>query len=401
MSPETRRTWLVRVLVIVTCLVPGVVLGPASPALAACGPTSNSPVPDRPWPLKRLRPDLVWPISKGDNMVVAVIDSGVSKNHPTLDGQVLDGTDFVQPGQPGHCDNVGHGTLIAGIIAGKPTRSSGFTGIAPGAKILPVRVLEDADRNFDDNLPPRIANAIRYAVDKGAKIINLSLVTVPVPELADAVRYALSRNVIVVAAVGNEGQSANNAPSYPAAYDGVVGVAGVDKDGNHVQSSQTGDYVDVAAPGLEIAGPATNGDGYSYYERGGTSFAAAYISGIAALVWALRPNLSAAAVVDRILRTADAPPNGWDPAIGYGVANPTWAVTSLEAPRAVAAPSGPTQLNAAPPDAQERIRVIAMMTGFGAVALAVLVLVGAAVVRRGRRRGWRPGRAPSVTEEAF
>ena len=278
MSPGDRpmlgRASVARVLIVLSLLVPGV-LATASPAAAAvCGPTITEPLPDRPWPLRRLRPDLVWPVTQGQNIVVAVIDSGVSDAHPVLAGQVLNGTDFVQPGSNGHCDDVGHGTLIAGIIAGKPTQSSGFTGMAPAAKILPIRVLATSERTNDSDPPRRIATAIRYAVDHDAKVINLSLITVPIPELADAVRYALANDVVLVAAVGNEGQSQKDDPTYPASYDGVIGVAGVDKDGNHVQTSQTGDYVDIAAPGLEIAGPAPNGGGYAYYPDGGTSFAA-------------------------------------------------------------------------------------------------------------------------------
>jgi len=403
MSSGTCRAWMVRLLVVLSCLVPGVLLS-VQPAAAACGPTITEPLPDRPWPLQRLRPDLVWPITQGERITVAVIDSGVSDSHPALAGQVLDGTDFITPGANGHCDNVGHGTLVAGIIAGKPTRTSGFTGMAPAAKILPIRVLESAERTFNEEDPQKIANAIRYAVDKGAKVINMSLVTQPVQPLADAVKYALNNDVIIVAAVGNEGSGGgggqDDAPAYPAAYQGVVGVAGVDKDGIHVESSQIGDYVDIAAPGYEIAGPAPNGGGYAYYPKGGTSFAAAFISGIVALVWGNRPDLSGPEVIDRILRTADAPPNGWDQAIGYGVANPIWAVTSLAAPRAGNAPAGPTALAVPAPDAQDRIRGIALLTGLLAVAVAVLILVAAVVIRRGRSRQWRPGRTPLLTDES-
>jgi hypothetical protein len=123
------------------------------------------------------------------------------------------------------------------------------------------------------------------------------------------------------------------------------------------------------------------------------------VSGIAALVWGAHPDLEAREVVERILRTADAPPNGWDRAIGYGVVNPFSAVTSIAAEGPVAASPRPAQLAARTGDAQERIRGIAMMTGMLAVAGAALVLVAAVVIRRGQRRRWRPGRTPPVTEE--
>lgn len=393
------RTGRALTAVIVAALAAPLLPVGAAPAAAApaCGPTISAPLADRPWPLRRLRPDLVWPVTQGAGVTVAVIDSGVSPDHPALSGQVLNGIDLVEPGQLGHCDRVGHGTMIAGIIAGRPTPTSGFTGIAPAAKIMPIRVLASSERTFDDEHPRRIANAIRLATDRGAKVINLSLTTVPIPELSEAVRYAQGKNVVLVAAAGNEGgsQSDQPEPAYPAAYDGVIAVAGVDEQGNHVPTSSTGDYVDIAAPGFEIAGPAPQGGGYAYQPKGGTSFAAGYVSGIVALVRAGQPDLPAEEVVDRVLRTADRPPNGWDRDLGFGVANPYWAVTSIAAP--AGAPTGPSGAPAAlappRPDPQEWIRPVALYTALGAIVGSVLVLTAATVVRRGRSRRWRPGRS--------
>jgi type VII secretion-associated serine protease mycosin len=362
----------------------------ATPSAAACGPVFTAPLPDQPWPLRRLRPDLVWPLTEGAGVTVAVIDSGVSDDHPALAGQVLAGQDLVAGGSA-KCDSVGHGTIIAGIIAGRPTASSGFHGMAPQARILPLRVLDSADRSFDQALPKRIAQAIRIATDRGASIINLSLTTVPVPELADAVSYAIAHDVVVVAAAGNDGSSQSGQPDYPAAYPGVLAVAGIDENGNHVQTSSSGDYVDIAAPGLQIAGPAPQGGGYALEPSGGTSFAAAYVSGVAALVRAYWPGLRGPQVVQRILRTADHPANGWDRDVGAGVVNPYWAVVSVSSEDDDQGPPGRVALPAPRPATSRDIRPVAAWTAVIAVAAAGLVLLGMWVVRRGHRRQWRPG----------
>ena len=362
-----------------------------TPSAAGCGPTITSPLPDQPWPLRRLRPDLVWPLTRGDGVVVAVIDSGVSESHPALAGQVLPGQDLLSPGAPGTCDEFGHGTLVAGIVAGVSTPSSAFHGIAPGAKILPIRVLLNGERTNDPEAPRRIATAIRLAADAGVGVINLSLTTAPVPELADAVRYALAHDVVIVAAAGNEGASQPDEPSYPAAFDGVVGVAGIDENGDHVKTSNPGNYVDIAAPGSQITGPAPQGGGYALVPEGGTSFAAAYVSGVAALLRAYRPDLNGVEIVQRILRTADRPAGGRDPDVGAGVVNPYWAVVSVAAEEEDQGPPGRVALRPRTPDPDQGIRRVAALTSVGAVVAAGLLFVGVWIVRSGRRRRWRPG----------
>ncbi|MEV4757071.1 type VII secretion-associated serine protease mycosin [Micromonospora sp. NPDC049559] len=390
---STARGWSLRALVV--ALVAAVLTVPTGvPAAAAgCGPSFANPLPDTPWPLRQLRPDLVWPLTRGAGVTVAVIDSGVSPDHPALAGQVHEGYDFIQPSTHGTCDESGHGTMIAGIIAGRVTPNSGFHGIAPNAAILPVRVLRDEQKSFNQDDPNRIATAIRWAVDHGAKVVNLSLVTPRTAALDAAVQYAQDHDVVLVAAAGNEGggQQANQ-PAYPAAYPGVIAVAGVDEQGAHVTTSTAGNYVDIAAPGKNIEGPAPNGGGYVVKAEGGTSFAAAYVSGVVALVRAYRTDLDAPSVVRRVLRTADHSAGGWDPDVGYGVVNPYWAVTSVagnaEPPRPPAAMPAPR----AQRDPLHAVRVAATWIGIAGVALAALVLLGVPVLRRGRRRGWRAGR---------
>jgi membrane-anchored mycosin MYCP len=305
----------------------------AVPALrSTCGPSFSNALPALPWPLRRLDPQAAWPLSRGRGVVVAVIDSGVSTHHVKLAGRILPGRDFVDEGGDGTCDADGHGTAIAGIIAASdtaPDNGAPFYGIAPDARILPVRVLPDSKQSTDETLPGRIADAIRWAADNGATIINLSLTTPDTPDLAGAVSYAQSKNVLLVAAAGNEGGTVrDNQPVYPAAYPGVVAVAGVDSDGNHVTTSNTGAYVAVAAPGLNIDAPATRGNGYVTDVNGGTSFAAAYVSGVAALIRAYDPALPASGVARRLRLTADAPPDGHDDEVGFGVVNPYRAVSA-------------------------------------------------------------------------
>jgi len=378
---------------------PASAVSPANAALAAvvraeaCGPVVKAPLRDQPWPLRRLRPDLVWPLTRGAGVTVAVIDSGVSDNHPALAGHVLDGVDLVAPGN-GKCDAVGHGTMIGGIIAGGPTEGSGFTGIAPDAKILPLRVLESDERSFDEEHPRRIAQAIRIATDRGASVINLSLTTVPIPQLGEAIEYAVDHDVVIVAAAGNtNGAARPGQPSYPAAYDGVIGVAGIDEAGNHVSSSIAGDFVDIAAPGLQIAGPAAQGGGFDVKPTGGTSFSTAYVSGVVALVRAYRPDLDAPEVIRRIVRTADRTADGWDPFVGAGVVNPYWAVVSVADEEEGQRPPARVVLTPPEGDPLRGVRVLAAWATLLAVVVSALVLASVSVVRRGRERGWRPGRS--------
>ena len=218
--------------------------------------------------LRRLDPASAWPLSRGAGVTVAVIDSGVSAIHPLLKEQVLKGRDFNGlPANEGQCDLAGHGTMVAGIIAGKDGTGSPFSGIAPAARILPIRVLPDAKGTNDEALPGQIAAAIDFAVDNGADVINLSLVTLPRPELARAVERALAKRVVLVAAAGNRQENQEDRPAYPAAYPGVIAVGGVDEQGGHVGTSVSGDLRRHGRAGLNIVGPAPGGAGYRASRR--------------------------------------------------------------------------------------------------------------------------------------
>jgi type VII secretion-associated serine protease mycosin len=364
---------------------------------ASCGPVVSEPLVEPPWALVRLRPDLAWPLSRGAGVTVAVIDSGVSPDHPSLAGKVLPGLDLIGTG-PGQCDENGHGTLVAGIIAARETVSDGyrFHGVAPDATILPIRVVRDQRRTVDSYLSDLIAQALIWAVDRGgADVINLSLTTVPTPGLATAVQHALDAGVVVVAASGNEGE-AGGAVAYPAAYDGVIAVAGIDPQDRHVPSSSAGEHVDVAAPGVRISGPSAAGGGFLFSADGGTSFATAYVSGVAALVRAYDPTLRPSDVAWRITSTAAHPPGGWNANIGYGVVDPARAVGTL-APAGAAAPEGAAPDGAAPDGLLAApVRPHSTDDGLGSVALwvavagaltTISVIVAVPVSRRGRAAG--------------
>lgn len=364
---------------------------PPAAAQDGCGTEGGHALDGTPWPIRRLEPATAWPLTRGEGILVAVIDSGVSVEHPTLAGKVRDGRDFGLPDHSGHCDEAGHGTLVAGIIAGRDGTGAPFSGIAPAATILPARVLQHAGESRDPGLPGRIADAIRWAVDNDADVINLSLETLRTQDLADAVRFAWDNDVVLVAAAGNVAEGQQSEPAYPAAFDEVIAVAGVNEAGDHVDSSVRGSYLAVAAPGADVEGPASRGDGYLLVPEGGTSYAAAYVSGVVALVRAYHPDLSAQQVMDRVQLTADRPPRGHDDQVGHGVVNPYRAVSTVLGVRdnpsaAVVRPSPPE------PDPLATQKAVAAWSALGGGILALLLLTGRPVVRRGRQRGWRPAR---------
>ncbi|MEV0267558.1 MAG: type VII secretion-associated serine protease mycosin [Hamadaea sp.] len=276
------------------------------------------------WQLSQLHAQQAWRWSTGSGVTVAVIDSGVDGRHPDLAGQVLPGTDFVRPGGDGQTDAVGHGTTVAGLIAGRSDDSSGVLGLAPGAKILPVRVL-DAKNEYDD--ARIVANAVRWSVDHGAAVINLSLGgSVSSPELADALDYAFEKDVVVVACTGNEAPPNPDDVWYPAREPGVLAVTGLGHgDGRTLWAGAlTGPATVLAAPGADLVGARPGG----YWTVEGTSFAAPLVSATAALIRSKWPEMSAANVVNRLIATADdLGPLGRDATYGFGAVDPVAALT--------------------------------------------------------------------------
>ena len=351
-----------------------------------------------PWAQQALGYSSAWRLTQGAGVTVAVVDSGVDAN-PQFGDRVTVGPDLagatagdVPPG----ADCVGHGTSVASIIAAAPQASVTFAGVAPQASILSIKITNS------DNFPGQVtAQAIRDAVNLGANVINLSLATnVSTPALLAAVQFAQARNVVVVAAAGNDDPDGVVGPFYPAAYPGVLSVGAIGPDGSLASFSDTRTPVSVTAPGVDVtsAYPGTFPQAYDPGDNG-TSFATAFVSGVAALVRAAYPGLGEAQVVTRITATADGPAG---PGTGRGMVNPVQAVTAVLpaaalatgtgalAAAAAAGPEGRVPISrASAPD--QATRTVAVSVAAGAGGLAVLVVAAALVLPAGRRRHWRPG----------
>ncbi|MFI9642868.1 type VII secretion-associated serine protease mycosin [Micromonospora sp. NPDC051925] len=282
-------------------------------------------VRDDQFQLDELNAATAWRTSTGRGVTVAVVDSGVDGGHPDLAGQVLPGIDLVSPDGGDEPDPVGHGTTVASLIAGRGDDRRGVVGLAPDARILPVRVLDDENR-YDDAMI--VAKGVRWAVDNGARVINLSLGgSGDSPALAAALDYAFARDVVVVACTGNVATSTTSKVWYPAREPGVIAVAGLERDSENLWSgSITGHATTLTAPatGLVGARPPSN-----YWGVQGTSFAAPLVAATAALVRARYPDMSAGDVVNRLLSTAkDIGPTGRDDRFGYGLVDPVAALTA-------------------------------------------------------------------------
>lgn len=356
-----------------------------SPAANATDPIRNSE-----WPLDshHFQADTVWAVSRGAAVTVAVIDSGVSASHHDLAYQVLSGASLLGDGGDGRTDTSGdsHGTAIAGIIAGAggPAPADGMFGLAPAAKILPVRVAVGSQAASSV-----IAQGIVWAADHGAQIINMSMGSPePDPLLRQAVTYALSKDIVLVASAGNEGQN-GNAPMYPAAFPGVISVSGTDENGTFWAPSESGHGITLAAPATDIY--STNDQG-QYVHAEGTSYAAAYVSAAAALVRSHEPHLTAGQVTRRLIATASQHHNRPDPHLGYGELNPLAALTASGEP---GSPDNPLLHPEAVPDTTAESSNVVV---FGGTALGGVALLagGGVVLLRHRKR--KPNAPASVRQ---
>ncbi|MFE3542321.1 type VII secretion-associated serine protease mycosin [Nocardia sp. NPDC059177] len=369
-----------------------------------------------------------WQFSRGAGQKVAVIDTGVNR-HPRLPA-LQAGGDYVSDSD-GTVDCDGHGTLVAGIIAARPSPDDAFAGVAPEAEILTIRQLSlayEAKDRQGERAPGALrsdgygsvltlAAAVVRAVDMGATVINISEVacTSAGSDTADgslgaAVKYAYDRNVVVVAAAGNVEQggpcgtqnegsgwsSVTTVPSPAWFTPYVLSVGSVDADGTPSALSLRGPWIGVAAIGRNIVSldskPGGTGlvDGVQTMNGvqpvDGTSFAAPYVSGLAALVRARFPELSAQQVIERITRTAHAPGRGRDDAIGAGLIDPLAALTAplpAEAPSEGADVGHPLAQPYAGPEPDPRPRRVAII---GALTLLAALGIGAAFGFPFRRR---------------
>ncbi|GAA2352921.1 S8 family serine peptidase [Dactylosporangium salmoneum] len=295
--------------------------------LVPADPAAADNIRNQQWHLAVLGIEQAQRVSQGDGVVVAVLDSGVDVKHAELAGAVLAGVAYGEGNNTGgRVDDIGHGTAMAGLIAGRGLpNGGGVLGIAPKAMILPVQVVRSG---LGLGIPEYDAAGIDWAVEHGAKVINMSLDIGETPTVRAAVERALQAGVVVVAAAGNTPEQ--KTVGFPANVPGVIAVAGTDRDGNHAQVSVTGPEVLVAAPAVDVV---STHPGAKYAVGSGTSEATAIVSGVVALVRAKYPELSAAEVVHRITATAtDKGKPGRDEEFGFGIVNPVAALTADVAP---------------------------------------------------------------------
>ncbi|GIE08975.1 type VII secretion-associated serine protease [Paractinoplanes ferrugineus] len=301
---------------------------------------------DRQWYLGDLKVAEAHKITKGAGVTVALIDTGVDPDHPDLADALLPGLNTVESdlsGTKGTEDVDGHGTAMAGIVAGRGHGSgAGVLGIAPAAKILPIAT---GGSGFKPS--SYIAKAVDFAIQRHVGVINMSFGGADDETVHAAIRKAQAADIVLVAAAGNDDAIGNSAGQYPGRYLEVLAVGAYGKDRKIASISIVGPHVDLAAPGGQIMSTAKGG---GYEVSGGTSDATAIVSGAAALVRAKFPGLSAAEVVHRLTATADdAGPAGRDDAYGYGLLNVVKALTADVAPLPSGGVASAVPTQAAPP----------------------------------------------------
>ncbi|QKW24240.1 S8 family serine peptidase [Kitasatospora sp. NA04385] len=375
---------------------------------AAAPVASADQVRDAQWVNQYFDFDKVWSVTKGEGVTVAVIDSGVNANHLDLAGSLLPGYDPDGNGRETKPTDE-HGTGMASLIAAHGHGSGeGMVGLAPGAKIMPI-YRGDAGT---------IQDGIKWAVDHGAKVINISQVTTTSgpADFADAVAYALQHKVLIVAGAGNDAGPVRT----PANTPGILAVGAVDKNQQVWAKSNYGPELMLTAPGVDIvmAGTGAGTCTTQYCKADGTSDATAYVSAAAALVFAKYPDLTPGQVANRLVKTAVAPAGAAklpDAHYGYGIVQPYQALTAnipagsaqgpLAAAGAEAAPSAGAETTkdagsggagtgkVPSPDGLPNVKQssgsssLPLVLGIAGALLVLLVVVIALVVASSRRRG--------------
>ncbi len=347
------RSSLIVVLVLITSLN-GATVAQAAP---------RDPLYSKQWGLQQVRAEQAWAKSRGTGVVIGIVDSGVDLDHPDLAAKMLTGKTFLGCGNTG-CGNGDwqsgpnnrrkfdspHGTHVAGIAAAATNNGKGIVGVAPDAKVLPVKVLDEDGGSFAD-----IALGVRYAADRGAKVINLSLgappgvqaltVTGLITDVTKAIAYANGKGAVVVAAAGNEAAPFCDTPGFDP---GALCVAATDKREAHTFYSNFGvnpDLLAVSGPGgsgLPLCGediistvpPGTGASycgypaGKDYDEYAGTSMATPHVAGVAALLVAQgRTRANTLKAITKTARTPRTSLRGvYDPVFGYGIVDAAAAV---------------------------------------------------------------------------
>lgn len=369
------------------------------PVHAAPAPTNCAEPGERisavPWQQELLDPERAWPFTRGGDVLVAVLSTGVDAGHPQLGGRVLPGLDAILGAGRADTDCVGTGTQVAGLIAAQATPSVGLVGLAPQARILPIRVAGDTRDPVD---PAVIARGLDAASLTGAQVAVVAATTyADQPVLRQAVDNAIRRGTIVVAAAGDRGAPDDGNPRpFPASYPDVVGVGAIAITGQRWPGSQFGSYVDLVAPGVEVV-TLQRGGGMTIAT--GTGFAAGLVGGALALGRSARGSRGSPSELVRIM-LATASPAPLDNGYGAGVVNANATVSGRVTARSpVALPAvEPTFAAEAPGLARSR-RWALLGAGVGG-AVVVLVLVLAVTLPRGRRRWWRPSAARPVARDA-
>jgi type VII secretion-associated serine protease mycosin len=373
----------------------GAVTALAAACVVGGAPVASASATDQ-WALQYLKAQQCWSISKGSGITVAVADTGVD-NMPDLSNVLISGADFAAgttSAGNGETDGAGHGTEMSVVIAGNGSGKWG-QGLAPGVKLMPVRVAYSGEGMISDS----IVAGIKWATQHGAKIINLS-VGAPngpayAPELA-AVQYAQQHGVLVVAASGDNGaEGVDN----PASFPGVLAVSGIDQSGQLWSGSNTGPQVALAAPG---GGVQTEGPNDVYGTTDGTSAATAYVSASAALVWSKNPTWTAGQVIRDLINTADKPAGqtGRSTQYGYGIVDPLKALQA-PAPTATSNPllASTTPSHSAAPPTAPTTQASSSSGGSPVVGIVIVVVVLVLIVllivwwvrRRKNRSGPPPG----------
>ncbi|MGW2697159.1 type VII secretion-associated serine protease mycosin [Streptomyces sp. NPDC001296] len=354
----------------------------------------GSVIKSTPWSLQRILLDQLHGQATGKGVTVAVIDTGVDDSNPQLrTAMAPGGGDFVGS-TDGTQDVEGHGTRVAGIIAARPIKGTGFEGIAPEAKILSFRYTGAQEKQGNSQTMSR---AISAAVAKGAKIINISSDTADKQDntqLRNAVEAAVRAGALIVAAAGNDGADGQSADTYPASYPGVLAVAASDRNDERAFFSQAGDFVDVAAPGVGMVSTVPKG---GQCTADGTSFAAPYVAGVAALLKEKHPSWTAAQIATRIEQSAQRPGRGPNRYTGWGVVDPVAALSDDSTPATTPQPDPPAAarsggavpmavtMGESETDRERRIAVYVL----GVTLLLVLVTAGSGIAVR----DWRTRRS--------
>ncbi|MFE1768707.1 S8 family serine peptidase [Streptomyces angustmyceticus] len=358
---------------------------------------------DDQWPLKAFDATSIWKESTGKGVTVAVIDDPVNGSHPDLTGNVLPGKSFIDGGLGDHKSSGDHGTGMASLIAGHGHGSGnadGVMGLAPEARILPVG-RPQVGAGVDNSGP---GEWIRYAVDHGASVINMSIGPSYLTESdRNALAYAAQKDVLMVVASGNDGEGKLGDL---AASPGVVAVGAVDKTGQVWSKSNSGRQLMLSAPGVEITSASSRAGQYRL--ANGTSDATAYVSAAAALLRSKFPDLSAGQITNRLVKSAGLPPGETgsalpDPHYGYGFIQPLKALTAdipagskngpLKTPKAE--PTPPASGDQADERVDDGLGAGAMVgIAVGVLALASIVVIVVVVSRKKDGRNGPPPGGP-------